>query len=323
MTPRRGRGILPAAISAFTLAVSLACAGPFAALPASAQTAVTSTESVWLQDLATWRTVRAKQIDSPTGWLTVVGMEWLKNGINSVGAAPDNKIQLHASAPDHIGLLTLNGGIVQLLAPQGGFPPELTIDGKPAHEGSLTTEGRMPSKIGWHGLSLVVLDRGGQYTLRIEDTDSPQRKQFKGLTWYEPDPQFSVDATWTPFTPAHTEKLSTAAGGTLELPAPGTAEFMLDGRKFTLEPVLEAAGAKSLLFIVSDQTGADATFSGGRYLHAPFPDHGLDKPGKMILDFNRLENSACAYSEFASCPLPPEKNHLPIAIEAGEKRYTP
>jgi uncharacterized protein (DUF1684 family) len=320
MTPRRKPS---ARLSAFIFAIACAAVGLSGARPASAQATVTSAESEWRQDLATWRTLRARQIDAPTGWLTVVAMEWLKTGINSIGAAQDNKIQIHANAPDHIGMLTVSGKTVQLLAPQGGFPAGLAIDGKPAREGPLVVEGRMPSKIGLNTLSLVVLDRGGQYALRIEDTDSPLRKQFKDLNWYAADPQFSVEAAWTPSTPPHTEKLSTAAGGTVELPSPGTAAFALNGQNITLVPVLETAGAKTLLFIVSDPTGKDTTFAAGRYLHAPFPDHGLDKPGKLILDFNRLENSACAYSEFASCPLPPEKNHLPIAIEAGEKRYTP
>jgi uncharacterized protein len=310
-------------LSAFTLATSLTCAGSFATSDARAQTATTSAESEWRQDLATWRVRREKAIDAPDGWLAVVGMEWLKAGINSVGAADGNQIQLHAQGPDHIGLLTVSGKTVQLLAPSGGFPSDLTIDGKPAREGTLTVEGSMPSKIAWHGLSLVVQDRGGHYSLRIEDNDSPTRKDFKGLNWFAPDPQFSVEASWTPYPPAHTEKLPTGSGSTLELPAPGIAEFTLAGRTLTLMPVLETAGAKTLLFIVSDATGKDATYAGGRYLHAPFPDHGLDKPGKLILDFNRLENSACAYSTYASCPLPPERNRLPVAIEAGEKRYTP
>jgi uncharacterized protein (DUF1684 family) len=312
----------PAGLAAITLAVLFADVF-FAARPSAAQAAVTSAESEWRTDLAAWRVRREKAIDAPDGWLSVVGMEWLKAGINSVGTAADNQIQLNAQAPDHIGLLTVSGKTVQLLAPPGGFPADLTINGKPAREGPLTVEGTMPSKIAWHGLSLVVQDRGGQYALRIEDNDSPMRKNFRGLNWYAPDPQFSVEASWTPYTPAHTEKLSTVSGSTLELPAPGIAEFVLAGRTLTLMPVLEAAGAKTLLFIVSDATGKDSTFAGGRYLHAPFSDHGLDKPGKLILDFNRLENSACAYSTFATCPLPPERNRLPVAIEAGEKRYTP
>jgi hypothetical protein len=119
------------------------------------------------------------------------------------------------------------------------------------------------------------------------------------------------------------EAIPTVLGTTLNLPAPGVATFTLNGKQFTLEPVLESAGDKTLFFILSDQTLKTTTYQGGRFLHVPFPDHGLDEPGKLILDFNRLENPPCAYTSYATCPLPPERNRLPVALEAGEKRYAP
>ena len=322
MTARWMRIEQSAVLFCLSLTIALTAGALLAPRHASAQAAVTSAESEWLQDLKTWRTLREKQIDAPGGWLTLVGMEWLKPGANSVGAAADNQIHIHGEAPDHIGLFTVSGKTVQLLSIAGGFPPDLDINGQPAREGPLVV-GVRPSIIRWHGLSMVVLDRGGRYALRIEDADAPTRKDFKGLNWYDPDPQFSVEATWTPYTPQRIEKIPTVIGTTLDLPAPGVAQFTLAGQTFTLEPVLETPDAKTLLFIVSDQTGKQTTYAGGRYLHEPFPDHGLDRPGKLILDFNRLENSACAYTTYASCPLPPIKNRLPIAIEAGEKRFTP
>jgi uncharacterized protein (DUF1684 family) len=311
-----------ARLPALTLGALMAGGSLLAPRPVDAQALVTSAESEWLQDLGTWRAMREKQIDAPGGWLTLVGMEWLKPGANSVGAAADNQIHVHAQAPDHIGMFTVSGKTVQLLAPLGGFPHDLEMNGQPVREGPFAV-GARPSVIRWHGLSMTVLDRSGRYALRIEDADSPTRKAFHGLNWFAPDPQFSVEASWTPYTPPHIEKIPTVIGTTLDLPAPGLAEFTLGDQKLTLEPVLESPDAKTLLFIVSDQTGRQTTYAGGRYLHAPFPNHGLDKPGKLILDFNRLENSACAYTTYASCPLPPVKNRLPIAIEAGEKRFTP
>jgi uncharacterized protein (DUF1684 family) len=294
----------------------------FVPRPALAQTAVTSAESEWLQDLDTWRARRAQEVDAPDGWLTLVGLEWLKPGTNSVGAASDNRIQVHAQVPDHIGLLTLSGKTLQLLSPSEGFPADLKIDGQPAREGPLDA-GAKPAVISWHGLSMVVLDRVDRYAVRIKDADSSTRAGFHGLDWYAPDPQFSVEARWVPFTPPHIERIPTGIGTTLDLPAPGVAEFTVAGHKLTLEPVLESPGDQMLLFILEDETGKQATYTGGRYLHAPFPDHGLDKPGKLILDFNRLENPACAYTPYANCPQPPEKDRLPVAIEAGEKRYAP
>jgi len=307
---------------ALTFAMLLAGCFVFDAHPADAQATVTSAESEWRQDLDAWRARRALEVDAQDGWLTLAGLEWLKPGANSVGAAADNGIQLHAQAPDHIGLFTVSDKTVQLAATIDGFPPDLTIDGQPAKEGPLAV-GAKASVIGWHGLSMVVLDRGGRYALRIKDADSPARKSFQGLNWYAADPQLSVEASWIPFNTPHVEAIPTGLGTTLDLPAPGVAVFKLGDLKLTLEPVLQNPDDKTLFFIISDATGKDGTYAGGRYLHAPLPDHGLDKPGKLILDFNRLENPACAYTSYASCPKPPEGNKLAVPIEAGEKRFVP
>jgi uncharacterized protein (DUF1684 family) len=281
----------------------------------------------WSQDLAAWRTQRDAQIAGPDGWLTLIGMEWLKPGVNSIGAAADNTIKLRSKAPDHIGLLTVIGKpqgprTVQLLAPAGGFPADLKIDGNPAREGALTVEGARPSTISLHGLTMSILSRGGRYVLRIKDADSPARSTFKGLNWYAPDTKFRVSALWTPYKPARIEKIPTGIGTTLDLPAPGVAEFMLGHRTMRLEPVIEPGAEGTLFFILRDETGKSATDETARYLHTGLPNHGLGENGLLTLDFNRLENPACAYTPYANCPQPPPQNRLPIALEAGEKRYS-
>jgi uncharacterized protein (DUF1684 family) len=304
-------------------ALQAAPPAPSQAAPQAAPLAApTPAEAAWRQDLDAWRARRVEEIGSPGGWLTLAGMEWLKQGANSVGTAADNQIQLHVQAPDHICLITVNDKTVELHATLDGFPPDLTVDGETAKEGPLNV-GANPTVINWHGVSMSVLDRGGHYALRVKDADSPTRANFKGLNWYDPDPHMNVQATWVPFTAPHTETLPTGAGILLALPAPGMAVFKLGKTRLTLEPVLESSNDNTLLFILSDDTTKDATYSGGRYLHVQFPDHGLDKPGKLTLDFNRLENPACAYTTFASCPQPPDKNRLTVPLEAGEKRFTP
>jgi len=310
-------------IHACIAVASVALMSLIAAPPAAAQTTVTSAESEWRQDLDAWRARRAQEIDSPTGWLTLSALEWLKGGANSIGAAPDNSLQVHGAAPAHIGMLVVSDNTVQLMHTMDGFPAELTLDGKPAQDGPLTVEGANPSVIGFRGITMVILKRGDRFALRIKDADSPARTSFHGLNWFDPDPQFSIEAQWTPYTPPQIEKIPTVIGTVLSLPSPGIAEFTVAGQKYSLEPVLESPGDKTLFFILRDETSKTTTYEAARFLHAPFPSNGLDKPGKLILDFNRLENPPCAYTSYATCPLPPAKNRLPVAIEAGEKRYTP
>lgn len=278
-------------------------------------------ESAWRNDLLAWRAQHEQEVSSPDGWLTLAGLDWLQPGVNSVGAAADSKIRLRAQAPDHIGLLTVSGKTVQLLSPAGGFPPELTVDGAPAREGPLTTSGAKPSIIAWHGVTMAVLDRGGRYALRVKDSNSAARTSFKSLQWYAPDAHYRIAAQWTPLNPPVVEKIPTVLGTTLDMPSPGYASFSLEGKPFRLQPVIEAGENNKLFFILHDETSIAATYVSGRYLRTGLPSHGLNQPGELVLDFNELYNPPCAYTTYATCPLPPEQNRLPVAIPAGEKRY--
>jgi uncharacterized protein len=312
--------------------------------PANAQSAAQKPDAqtpaemqAWQQNLSAWRAQHESQVSARDGWLTLAGLEWLKPGVNTIGSAADSTIHLPQQAPAHLALLTVmsstqpghsspspnppNSTVIQLLSPAGGFPPDFTIDGKPAREGTLQVEGAKAPIMAWRGVSLAVLNRGDRYVLRIKDADSPLRTGFHGLNWYAPDANYRVSARWIPFKPPIVEEIPTVIGTTLKLPAPGLAMFMLNGKIMQLEPVIEDAASKTLFFILRDETSKTTTYGGGRFLHSGLPDRGLTEPGNLVLDFNQLENPPCAYTNFATCPLPPKQNQLEIEIQAGEKRY--
>ena len=181
----------------------------FGAAPALAQDAATAAtaqataDDAWREELNAWRAQRAHEVAAPDGWLTLVGMEWLKPGANSFGAGIDNQILVRAQAPIHMGVLVVGGGpqsgqtdadpvttpspvTIQLVAPAGGFPPDLTLNGAAAHEGQLVLNDVRPATIGWHGVTMAILPRGDRFALRIRDADSPTRTGFHGLNWYAP-----------------------------------------------------------------------------------------------------------------------------------------
>ena len=326
------------AVQAFLLAICCLMQAPQAAAqtppsiapaPSTDQppSAVSPADPEWLKELTDWRAARERLVDAPDGWLSLVGMEWLKPGANSFGAADDNQIRVHDKVPNHIGILTVTtkAGVttVTLQAPKGGFPGDLMVDDRPAKEGPLAVDSDSPPVIGWHGLTIVALSRGGRYLLSIKDADSPLRTNFHGLNWYPPDPRFRVTAAWTPYDPPRMVKIPTVLGNTLNFPSPGFVEFVLDGQPINLEPVTEPGHEDTLFFILTDVTSQITTYKTARYLHTGPPDHGFTHPGQLTLDFNRLENPPCAYTTYASCPLPPDQNQLPVAIEAGERLYTP
>jgi uncharacterized protein (DUF1684 family) len=304
--------------------VVLGTMGPLLALAAAhGEPAATANRanSKEMQDEAAWRAQRAKGLSAPDGWLTLVGLEWLKPGKNTVGLAADNSVRLKGHAPEHLGVIEVDGGQLKLLIPQGGFSKSLLLDGQPAREGQLQSDDGKPSVLSTENLTLVVLHRGDQFALRIKDSESPTRTGFRGLHWYPAEAKYRLTAKWIPFVPAHTEKIPTIIGTTLDMPAPGLAEFTLDGKTVQIEPVLEDPGAKELFFILRDATSRTTTYQSARFLYAAFPDHGLDQPGTITLDFNRLQNPPCAYTPYATCPLPPYINRLAISIPAGEQRY--
>ncbi len=304
------------------LALAIAGNGAIGLSSQSNDNSPTPADPGWQRQVEAWRAQRDRELTAPDGWLTLVGLEWLKPGINSFGSAADNGIKLRSKAPEHVGLLTVSGATVQLLAPKGGFPSGLKLDGREAREGTLSADDNKPSVLTWQGLSMVVLPRGGRYALRIKDADSPTRTEFHGLHWYAADPRYRVTAKWIPYSPPKVEKIPTIIGTTLNMPAPGVAEFTLNGTKLTLEPVIEGGEKDKLFFILRDATSRTTTYQAARFLHTGLPTNGVSEPGSLTLDFNELYNPPCAYTPYATCPLPPEQNRLNIAIEAGEQRYS-
>ncbi|MDR3791946.1 MAG: DUF1684 domain-containing protein [Terracidiphilus sp.] len=290
-------------------------------LPVAAQTL--SDPDAWRSDLQNWRALHEKSVSAPSGWLSLTALDWLKPGINSVGSDPTSLVHLPATAPARVGLITVSSKTVQLLSPAGGFPAGLTVNGQPAREDVLSTSDSAPSTIAIGSISMVIMERAGRFVARVKDSGSPARAAFHGLNWFPPDPKLVVLARWIPYNPVQTAEIPTALGNSLRLPAPGVAVMMLDDEIVQIEPVVEDPQFRSLLFILRDTTSTSSTYPGGRFLHTQIPDHGLDQPGTLVLDFNRLENPPCAYTPYATCPLPPQKNRLGVSIEAGEKRYTP
>ena len=278
--------------------------------------------SAWQRDLVAWRAMRATNLQAPEGWLSLIALGWLKEGDNSFGSAEDSRVQIAAKAPAHIAVVRLEKGTVRLVAPAGGFPKELLLDGQPAKEQVLLADdAEKPSKLTIGTLTVIVIHRDDQFALRVKDLDAPTRTGFHGLRWYEPNAAYRVHARWIPYNPAKTLDIPTVLGTTTHMPAPGAAEFTIDGQVVRLEPVLEDPQSTDLFFIMRDATSKTKTYGAGRFLYTELPDHGVNQPGEVWLDFNKLVNPPCAFTAYATCPLPPPQNRLSVPIPAGEQRY--
>jgi uncharacterized protein len=309
--PRKPASALRTLFVGLALAVLLAC---------SAQ----PRDAGWQQEIATWRAQHAVDLQKPDGWLALAGLEWLEPGDNSFGAAKDNKIRLPASGPAHVGVLHLDAETVTLNPPAGGFPAGFQIDGKPVQAQALHTDpdhDKNNPRLTIGTLNMYVIHRGDRFALRIKDAKSAALTGFHGLKWYAPNQEYRVTARWIPYAPQKTFTIATLIGTSYPAQVPGSAEFSLHGKTYRLDPILDDPEVAKLFFVLRDTTSATKTYGACRFLYTGFPDHGLDKPGELVLDFNRLENPPCAYTPYATCPLPPPQNRLPIPLPVGEQRY--
>ena len=209
-------------------------------LAASSDSKNADDQSSWQHDLLAWRAQRAANLQAPEGWLSLIALGWLKEGDNSVGSAEDSRVQIAGKAPAHIAIVRLEKGTLRLLPPAEGFPKDLLVDGQPAKEQALLADDAdKPSKLTIGTVTIIVIHRDEQFALRVKDLQAPTRVGFHGLRWYEPNAAYRVHARWIPYNPPKVLDIPTVLGTTTHMPAPGAAEFTLDGQVVRLEPVLE------------------------------------------------------------------------------------
>lgn len=276
----------------------------------------------WQAELISWRAQRAASLQAPEGWLSLIALGWLEDGDNTFGSGADNRIEIGAKVPAHLGMIRLLHGALRLVAPAAGFPRELLVDGHGAQEQTLAADDEgHPTKMTLGSVTMILIHRDDRFALRVKDLQAPTRVGFHGLRWYAPDAAYRIHARWIPYNPPKVLDIPTVLGTTTHLPAPGAAEFTIGGQTLRLEPVLEDPKSTELFFIMRDATSKTNTYGAGRFLYTSLPDHGLTAPGELWLDFNRLVNPPCAFTAYATCPLPPPQNRLSVAIPAGEQRY--
>lgn len=243
----------------------------------------------------------------------MAGLFWLKEGANRFGSGPGHDIVLPGhSAPAKAGVFELSGGRVVVRVEPG---VAVTLEGKPVTETQLRPDVPGPPDVLALGrLTLQVIVRGGRHAIRLKDMDSRARREFAGLAWFPVKEDLRVTARFVSHAASKRVPVPNVLGTVEEMASPGTAVFTLAGKELRLEPVLEEADAKELFFIFRDQTAGKETYPGGRFLYAPLP-----KDGHVVLDFNKAYSPPCAFTAYATCPLPPKQNRLPVKIEAGEK----
>jgi uncharacterized protein len=289
-------------------------AGLFVALPLLAALTMTATaQDTYEKTIQTWRAEREAKLKSDDGWLTVSGLFWLREGVNEFGAGPTNDIVLPpGSAPEKIGAFELTNGAVTLRVAEG---VNVIVDDKPVRELVVKSdESGKPDLVKVGDLSFTALKRGERFGIRLKDKNSRARRDFTGLRWYPVKEPYRVTAQFIPYDQPKEVSIINIIGDIEKYKSPGLLKFKLNGQEYTLEPV--TSSPDRLFIIFRDLTSNKTTYAASRFLYA-----GKPKDGQVILDFNQAINPPCAFTAFATCPLPPKQNRLNVAIEAGELIY--
>lgn len=245
-----------------------------------------------------WRQKREAELLADQGWLAVSGLPWLKEGETTIGSAEGSTVRV-ADGPARFGVFVRTGTAVEL-RPEGG-PPRVITPRDPAFMAGRTF--------------VQLIRRSDLIGLRLWDPKNARKLAFHGLEWFDVRPSYRVRGRLIPSTGRKTVRIANVIGQVNDFVSPGVVEFELEGRTLQLTPVYETPENTELFYIFKDGTAGKSTYAAGRFTYSELPD----KDGMVTLDFNRAYSPPCAFTDFATCPLPPPQNRLELAIEAGEK----
>ncbi|WDJ03931.1 DUF1684 domain-containing protein [Xanthomonas campestris] len=280
--------------------------------PAPAPVALDKT---FLADNAAWREARLTELRAPDGWTSLVGLHWLSLKAHYIGRSADSGIRL-AMGPPKMGMVSSERDAVWFVPERGAA---LTVGGKPL-TGKIRFQSDVdpqPTLIGFDDGKgvLSLIHRGDRYALRVKHADAPSRTGFAGLEYWPIDPSWRIQARYVPNNVGKTIPIVDIVGISSEQPNAGAIEFERDGKTYRLEAIGEPG--RPMFVVFADRTSGHGSYSAGRFLDLEAPDAS----GHVVVDFNRAINPPCAFTPFATCPLPPPENRIDLAVSAGEKAY--
>jgi uncharacterized protein (DUF1684 family) len=259
-----------------------------------------STAHSYIEGIDAWHQRRVDALKKPHGWLSLIALDWLVDGSNAI---------------DSIGTVLLRNGKPFVEIDKG---IHATLNGKEFISGMLKTDADDggPEKVETGPRAFIIIKRGDRYAVRMWDADSPARKGFINVDRFPVSLKWRIDACWRKYKKPRKVKVpSIISGYSEESTVTGQAIFAVDGKECKLEPIVENPDSE-YFFIFADKTNGKSTYHSGRFLYADPP-----RGGKIILDFNKATDPPCAFTPYATCPLPPPNNRLDVRIEAGEKNY--
>jgi uncharacterized protein (DUF1684 family) len=265
-------------------------------------------------EIDAWQARRVEGLKAPTGWISVIGLDWLEPGESTFGSDPSNTVIFPAlpDVPGQVGSFFLEGNTVRMEVVPG---VEVTHEGEPVTSLILFSEeiGRAPT-VHLGSLRWQVIQRQDLIGIRLRDTANAAIQAFPGIEMFPVSVDWRIPARFDRYDPPRMIEVPNVLGQISTQPSPGAVTFRVDGKRFRLDVTGNPEG-RSFSVVFGDETNGLETYGGGRFLTVDAPDEN----GNLFIDFNRAYNPPCVFTEFATCPLPPPQNRLQVRIEAGEK----
>jgi len=273
---------------------------------------VQNADPAYLSEIEQWHAKRVGNLKKENSWLNLVGLFWLKPGENKFGSANDNDIVFPDKAPKYIGTLVLSDSIVTVKIIKG---IKVLSDSVEVTEMILQNDlSGKPTTLSLGSFKWFIIKRGERYGVRLRDLEAPLVKEFKGIERFPVNKAWRIEAAMVPYIPPKKIMVPNIIGDSEEEVVSGKLVFKREDKEFSLDPI---DSGDRLFIIFADETNGKSTYGAGRFLYTD----KADSTGKVIVDFNKAYNPPCAFTKYATCPLPPDQNRLEIKITVGEKSF--
>jgi len=267
----------------------------------------------YIKEINDWHQKRIENLKKENGWLNLVGLFFLKEGENTFGSSDKNDFVINdAELPEKVCTFVLNDTLIEMIADDD---VELFVDSFPVKKILLNHDltGK-PTIVSYKSYRWLIIKRGDKFALRVRNLEAPLAKEFKGIDRFPINDDWRIVADFIPYNTPKEVLVPSIIGIPEKEISLGKARFNIQGKTFELDAY---ESGEKLFFVFADETNGKETYGAGRFLYADKPDSNE----KLILDFNKAYNPPCAFTKYATCPLPTPENYLKIRITAGEKKF--
>lgn len=266
----------------------------------------------YLESVNKWSENRESRLKEESGWLNLVGLFWLNEGENTFGSDTKNNLVFPKDMPANIGVFSLIDSVVTVKLNDNS---EVQINDKLVSSEVLKSDIEDSTTImSYKNFKWFLIKRGDKFGIRLRDLNADLVKNFPGIHRFPINSDWKITAKLYPYNPPKQINIPTIIGTVDVEDSPGYVEFEMNDQKYKMDAM---KSGKGFFFVFADLTSGEETYGAGRFLSAD----AQNENGEVILDFNKAYNPPCAFTKYATCPLPPEQNRLKLRITAGEKNF--